>query len=80
MEQKSIKIKALNPIIISKVSHIIEDISKFTDVSSIEFNHKDSYSFIFTMTTNGDCDVVELIVKIKGLLKFHASAILAIDK
>ena len=29
MEQIKIKIKALNPIIISKVSHIIEDISKF---------------------------------------------------
>ena len=77
MEQ-NIKIKALTPVIKAKTSLIIEETSKFAGISIIELNEENSYSFVFTFTTDEDADITELTNKIRTLLRFHGSAILSI--
>ncbi|HMM03599.1 MAG: hypothetical protein LBS20_06175 [Prevotella sp.] len=80
MEQVSIKIKALNPVIKTKTSLIIEEISKFAGISLIELNDEDPYSFVFTFTAEADSDITDLTDKIRALLRFHGSTILSLSK
>lgn len=80
MEQISIKIKALNPVIKSKTSLIIEETSKFAGISLIELNDEDPYAFIFTVTAEADYDITKLTDNIRALLRFHGSTILSLSK
>lgn len=80
MDQNTLKIKALNPVIKAKTTAIIEEISNFEGVLSVELNHDDSYSFTFNVDINENCNATELTGKIRELLKFHSSSILAINK
>lgn len=80
MSQTSLKINALNPAIISKSALILKQISEFDGIASVVLNNEDAYSFTFTVTVESESVTSAHIEKIRELLKFHASAILTINK
>lgn len=80
MSQTSLKINALNPVIISKSALILKQISEFDGIASVVLNNEDAYSFTFTVTVESESVTSAHIEKIRELLKFHASAILTINK
>ncbi|MFV0537643.1 MAG: hypothetical protein ACK5M3_09760 [Dysgonomonas sp.] len=80
MSQTSLKINALNPVIISKSTLILKQIAEFDGIASVVLNNEDAYSFTFTATIEPEFATTAQIEKIRELLKFHASAILTINK